>query len=141
MTNEGRRNVSRDEFDNTYFTIDDDIERLISNNFGLHGGELERNQKYLERKAKTLGALADMLFIHLKMANGLYPTSARQLDERQMHQKYAAGACYGILTLYERIFHHLGINRDKHTDEIKHVQKEINSIKAWRESDRKRFKF
>ena len=79
--------------------------------------------------------------MHLKLANGLYPTCKAQLEERQMHQKYAVGICYGIVTIYERIFRHIGISRDKHIDEIKHVQKEINAIKAWRESDRRRFKF
>ena len=141
MTNEGKRNQSRDEFDNTYFAIDDDIERLISNNFGLHTEEQQRYRGYLERKGVALERLSQNLFIHLKMANGLYPTSKEQLEERQMHQKYAAGICYGIVTLYERIFHHIGVNRDKYAEEIKHVQKEINSIKAWRDSDKKRFKF
>ena len=141
MTNEGKRNLSRVEFDNTYFAIDDDIERLISTNFGLSGEELERNRAYLNRKIPLLERLSQELFVHLKLANGLFPTNREQLDERQMHQKYASGACYGIVTLYERIFHHLRINIDKHTEEIKHVQKEINSIRAWRESDKKRFKF
>lgn len=141
MTNEGKRSQSRVEFDNTYFAIDDDIERLISNNFGLKGDELERFKSYISRKSILLERMSQTLYVHLKMANGLYPTNKEQLAERQMHQKYAAGVCYGIVTLYERMFHHIGINRDKHIDEIKHVQKEINSIKAWRESDKKRFKF
>lgn len=141
MTNEGKRNLSRVEFDNTYFAIDDDIERLISTNFGLDSEKANRYRGYLDRKAPLLERLVQTLYIHLKMANGLYPTNKEQLEERQMHQKYAAGACYGIVTLYERIFHYIGVSRDKHIDEIKHVQKELNSIKAWRESDRKRFKF
>jgi len=141
VTNEGKRNQSRVEFDNTYFAVDDDIENLITTNFGLKGEKLEKHRDYLKRKTPLLERLSQTLFIHLKMANGLYPTSKEQLDERLMHQKYAAGACYGIATLYERIFHHIGVSADKHTDEIKHIQKEINSIKAWRESDKKRFKF
>lgn len=141
MTNEGKRNLSRVEFDNTYFAIDDDIERLISTNFGLSEEELEKYRSYLNKKSETLERLSQSLFLHLKFANGLYPTCKAELEERRMHQKYAAGACYGIVTLYEHIFHHVGISADKHTDEIKRVQKELNSIKAWRESDNKRFRF
>lgn len=141
MTNEGNRNQSRAEFDNTYFAVDDDIETLISINFSLNGAKLEQYKGYLSQKAHTLRKLSEILYVHLKMANGLYPTNKEQLEERQMHQKYASGACYAIVTLYERIFRHIGISRDKHTDEIKHIQKELNSIKSWRESDRKRFKF
>ena len=141
MTNEGKRNQSKVEFDNTYFTIDDDIERLITNNFGLKGETLVQYRSYLDWKIPVLERLSQELFVHLKLANGLYPTSQAQLEERQMHQKYASGICYGIASLYERIFQHIGVERDKYIEEIKHVQKEINSIKAWRESDKKRFKF
>lgn len=49
MTNEGKRNLSRVEFDNTYFAIDDDIERLISTNFGLSEEELEKYRSYLNK--------------------------------------------------------------------------------------------
>lgn len=141
MTNEGNRNQSRLEFDNTYFAIDDDIETLISTNFGLSGDKLVKHQLYLSRKYPLLEKLSQTLFLHLKMANGLFQTCKEQLEERQMHQKLASGACYGIATLYERIFKHIGVPRDKHLDDIKHIQKELNSIKAWRESDKKRFKF
>lgn len=141
MTNEGKRNQSRLEFDNTYFAVDDDIESLISSNYGLSGEKLAKYQIYLNSKSQLLEKLSQTLFLHLKMANGLYPTCKEQLEERQMHQKLASGACYGIATLYERIFNHVGIPRDKHVDKIKHIQKEINSIKAWKESDKKRFKF
>ena len=111
---------------------------LISNNFWLKGDALEKHKGYLKRKAPLLERLSHSLFLHLKLANGIFPTNQEQLAERQMHQKYAAGACYGIASLYEQIFRHIGIERDKHTDELKHVQKEINSIKAWRDSDKKR---
>lgn len=141
MMNEGNRNRSRVEFDNAYFAIDDDIERLISTNFGVSGEELERNRGYLKRKADALSELSQALYMHLKIANGIYPSSRTELEERRTHQKYAAGACYGIVTLYERIFHHLNISREKHIEEIKHVKKELNSIKSWKESDNKRFKY
>ena len=141
MTNEGKRNLSRIEFDNTYFAIDDDIERLISTNFGLSGENLDRYGNYLRRKAPLLEKLSQSLYLHLKFANGLYPTCKAELEERRMHQKYAAGACYGIATIYERIFHHIGIDAEKHVEEAKHIRKELNSIKAWRESDAKRFRF
>ena len=141
MTNEGKRNQSRVEFDNTYFAIDDDIQTLIFHKFYLDEEELRKHGDYLERKMPLLEELSQALFLHLKFANGLYPTCKRELEERRMHQKYAAGACYGIVSLYERIFHHVGISVDKHTEEIKHIRKELNSIKAWRESDSKRFKF
>ena len=141
MTNEGERNKSRSEFDNTYFSIDDDIENLIDINFGLKENELAKHARYLKEKGSSLEQLSQILILHLKIANGLFPNDKEQLSERQTHQKIAAGACYGIATLYERIFHHIGISRDKHVNEIKHIKKELNSIKAWRESDRKRFKF
>lgn len=141
MTNEGKRNPSRVEFDNTYFAIDDDIQTLISHKFYLDEEALRKRGDYLERKMPLLEELSQALFLHLKFANSLYPTCKRELEERRMHQKYAAGACYGIVSLYERIFHYVGISADKHTEEIQHIRKELNSIKSWRESDAKRFKF
>lgn len=141
MTNEGKRNQSKIEFDNAYFAIDNDVERLISNNFGLHGKKLEKHADYLKRKAPLLETLSQQLFIHLKFANGLYPSCQAELEERRMHQKYAAGACYGIAALYEQIFNHTGASAEKHKEELRHVEKELHSIKAWRDSDNKRFKF
>lgn len=141
MVNEGKRNISRVEFDNTYFVIEDDFENLLETNFGLKGEELERYRNYINRKSVLIERLLQNLFMHLKMANGLYPSCREQLVERQTHQKYASGFCYSIATMYERIFRHIGIAREKHTDELRHIQKEINSIKAWRDSDRKRFRF
>lgn len=141
MTNEGKRNASKVEFDNTYFVIDDDIENLISTNFGLKGEKYETHKDYINRKKMLLERMSQNLFIHLKVANGLYPTCKAHLEERQAHQKCASGLCYAIATMYERIFRHIGVPRDKYTEEIQHIQKEINSIKSWRDSDRKRFKF
>lgn len=141
MVPAGQRRTSRVEFDNTYFAIDEDIERLIETNFGLKGEQLERYKGYIERKSVLLEQLSQSLFLHLKIANGLYPQCVAHLDERRAHQKEASGICYGIAALYERIFHHIGISRDKHVQELEHIQKEINSIKAWRDSDTKRFKF
>lgn len=141
MTTEGERNVSRVEFDNTYFAIDDDIEQLVSTNFGLRDEKLEEFKEYIEDKGELLKKLSQSLFVHLKFANGLFPNCQRELEERRMHQKYASGACYGIATLYERIFHHIGVSQEKHVNEVKHIKKELNSIKSWRESDSKRFKF
>ena len=140
MTHEGKRNKSRVEFDNTYNAIDEDIERLISNNFGLSEAELENNRRYLNRKSTQLETLSQNLFLHLKMANAIFPNNKAQLSERQMHQRYASGCCYGILSTYEQIFRHLSISQEKHVEEIKHLHKELNSIKARRDSDKQRFK-
>ena len=141
IINEGKRNKSKIEFDNSYFAIDDDIERLRQTNFGLKDSELAKHKNYLESKYPLLERLSNDLYLHLKIANGLYPQCETELIERRIHQKYAAGACYGILSLLERIFNHIGVSRDKHTNEIEHLRKELSSIKAWRDSDKKRFKF
>ena len=141
MTNEGKRNPSRIEFDHSGMVIEEDIDRLISTNFGLKGEKLEQHRKYLDREIPLLEELGRTLFLHLKLAYGMYPTCMTELEERRMHQKYAAGACYGIATLYERIFHYTGISADKHIEEIEHIRTELKAIKAWRENDRKRFRF
>lgn len=54
MTNEGERNKSRSEFDNTYFSIDDDIENLIDTNFGLKENELAKHARY-QSDARIIG--------------------------------------------------------------------------------------
>ena len=72
MTNEGERNKSRSEFDNTYFYIDDDIENLIDTNFGLKENELAKYARYLKEKGSSLEKLSQILFLHLKIANGIY---------------------------------------------------------------------
>ena len=55
MTNEGKRNVSRVEFDNTYFAIEDDIENLIATNFGLKGEKFRKTQELHYKKNNITG--------------------------------------------------------------------------------------
>ena len=75
MTNEGQRNQSRKEFDNTYFAIDDDIENLISNNFGLKAEKLDMHKAYLNRKTPLLERMSQTLFLHLKIRFSCFHSS------------------------------------------------------------------
>jgi len=84
VTNEGKRNQSRVEFDNTYFAVDDDIENLITTNFGLKGEKLEKHKDYLKRKTPLLERLSQTLFIHLKVEALSNQVSYMKMEENKV---------------------------------------------------------
>ena len=139
-TPKGERNISKEEFDAIYYRICDDAEDMITHNFRASKETAYEHQIYIAAAAKALRAAYWDLVYHIKVANALYPTTTEELTERRIHQETAIGICFDIQTLYELVLHKLKVKNDMGVVEIKHVQHQINAIRAWRKSDNRRFK-
>ena len=134
------RKASKEEFDSLHYRIHDDAVDMIANNFHAKREVAETNQSYIHSASKMLMSLVWDLVYHIKIANALFPTTIGELTERRIEQEKAIGVCFDILTLYELVMHKLKVKEDMGVTEIKNVRHQINSIKAWRTSDNKRFK-
>ena len=134
-----KRSKSSVEFERVYFNVADDADNLIEHGFYVSHETLQNNAMFIENRSRALSQLTDDLLYNIKIANSIYPTCERELDERRIHIGKAIGVCYAILTQYTRIMGHLKIRDDKYVDHIEHIIKMINSLKAWRKSDN-RFK-
>ena len=134
------RKTSKEEFDSLHYRIHDNAVDMIANNFHAKHEIADSNQSYIHSASKMLMSLVWDLVYHIKIANSLFPTTTAELTERRIEQDKAIGICFDILTLYELVMHKLKVKEDMGVTEIKNVKHQINSIKAWRTSDNKRFK-
>lgn len=136
----GKRRPSKDEFDAIYYRIHDDALDMIEHNFRAQPEIAAKKEAYIKIASDKLMSYIWDLINHIKIANSLYPTTHEELVERRLEQDKALGTCFNILTLYELTMHTLKVKDDKGVPEIQHLSHGINSIKAWRLSDNKRFK-
>lgn len=132
-----KRSQSKIEFENLYFKLADGIDTLVEHNFYASKELADRNQIFLETRARSLEELTDKLLYHIKIANSIYPTCMGEWEERRVSIGKAIGTCYAILTHYQRIMMRLRVPDDKHVDNIEYIVRMINSLKAWRKSDNK----
>ena len=139
MVNDGDKNKSKVQFDETYQKIHDDAMFLIKVNFGASKEKAEENKGYLGLAAKTI--IKDILDIgtYIRIANSIFPTSQLEAKERRTYQQKAIGLCFDILTKYKNIMKMFEVRDDKYVEEIKHLVHEINCLKRWKKSDDKRF--
>ena len=135
-----KRRKSGEEFDAIFYKVHDDAVDMIEHNFRADYDMAVEHQSYIQYASKALMGLVWDLSYHIKVANALYPTSHEELLERRIEQERAIGICYDILTLYELVMHKLKVKGDTGAFEIMNVNHQINSIRAWRTSDNKRFK-
>ena len=132
-----KRSESKIEFENTYFKLADSVDNLVEHNFYASTELISRNETFLKIRCESLEKLTDDLLFHIKIANSIYPTCITEWEERRTTIGKAIGICYAILTHYQRIMNRLKIPDNKYVDDILIVGKMINSLKAWRKSDKK----
>lgn len=137
---EGDRSKSKAAFDAAYFALHDDCISLIECSFGADKEQRESHKGYIEVMGKELLKNILILGRFIRVANSIFPRTKIELDERRVNQDKAIGICFDILTKYQLVMKKLKVPDDKHVEEIKHVQREINYLKSWRTSDNKRFK-
>lgn len=139
-TPKGERHISKDEFDALYYQIHDDAENMIDHGFRAKPEIVQANSDYIKTAGEKLRGFVWDIINDIKIANALYPTTHEELVNRRLAQERALGNCASILTLYDITMHKLNVKDDMGVEEIKHVNHEINAIRAWRTSDNKRFK-
>lgn len=135
----GKRKKSKVEFEYLYFRVADSVDTLIECNFHASKEQLEKNKMFLQIRSMSLQKVTDQLLYYIKIANSIYPTCLAEYEERRISMDKAIGACFFILTNYQRILMRLKIPDNKYTEDILIITKMINSLKAWRKSDN-RFK-
>lgn len=137
-----RQKESRVEFDNTYFRIHDDAMLIIKNSFGAKDGVKQEYRNYIEVISKKVFNIIFDIGTNIRIANSIYPTEPTAREEyavRRAHQEKAIGLCFDLLTKYQLAMKVLKVPDDKYTVETKNLIHEINCLKKWRSSDRKRY--
>lgn len=133
------RRESRVEFDRVYFRVYDDAMKIIQNNFGASKELREERKGYIAVMSdRVLKSVTD-LGTHIRIANSIFPKYRSELEERRLEQEKAIGLCYDLLTKYQLAMTYLKVKDNKYVQEIKNLSHEINCLKRWRDSDRKRF--
>jgi len=131
----GKRSKSRDEFEMIFFQLVDAVDNLVEHQFFAEGLLAEKNKVFMEIRCRTLEDLTDKLLYHIKIANSIYPKCMAEWEERRVSMGKAIGCCYAILTNLQRIMTRLRVPDTKYVVYIKTVDRMINSLKAWRQSD------
>lgn len=131
----GKRSKSRDEFEMIFFTLADAVDNLVEHQFFAEGLLAEKNKVFMEIRCRTLEVLTDKLLYHIKIANSIYPKCMAEWEERRVSMGKAIGCCFAILTNLQRIMTRLRVPDTKYVVYIKTVDRMINSLRAWRQSD------
>jgi len=131
----GKRSKSRDEFEMIFFQLVDAVDNLVEHQFFAEGLLAEKNKVFMEIRCRTLEDLTDKLLYHIKIANSIYPKCMAEWEERRVSMGKAIGCCFAILTNLQRIMTRLRVPDTKYVVYIKTVDRMINSLKAWRQSD------
>jgi hypothetical protein len=131
----GKRSKSRDEFEMIFFQLVDAVDNLVEHQFFAEGLLAEKNKVFMEIRCRTLEDLTDKLLYHIKIANSIYPKCMAEWEERRVSMGKAIGCCYAILTNLQRITVRLRVPDTKYVVYIKTVDRMINSLRAWRQSD------
>ena len=131
----GKRSKSRDEFEMIFFTLADAVDNLVEHQFFAEGLLAEKNKVFMEIRCRTLEVLTDKLLYHIKIANSIYPKCMAEWEERRVSMGKAIGWCFAILTNLQRIMTRLRVPDTKYVVYIKTVDRMINSLRAWRQSD------
>ena len=132
-----KRNQSKVEFEFIYFQLVDNIDNLLEHDFYADGDLAIKNRVFLNIRYQSLEKLTDDLLYHIKVANSIYPQCMAEWEERRLSIGKAIGACYAIMTNYQRVMLRLRVPDYKYTLDIKNIMRMINSLKAWRKSDNK----
>lgn len=132
-----KRTKSRVEFEMTYFRLADAIDNLVEHQFFAKGSLAEKNRVFMDIRCQTLERLTDDLLYHIKIANSIYPKCMAEWEERRVEMGKAIGCCYAILTNLQRILQRLRVPDTKYVEDVKTIEKMINSLKSWRQSDYK----
>lgn len=131
----GKRSKSRDEFEMIFFQLADAVDNLVEHQFFADGLLAEKNKVFMEIRCRTLEDLTDKMLYHIKIANSIYPKCMAEWEERRVSMGKAIGCCYAILTNLQRITVRLRVPDTKYVVYIKTVDRMINSLRAWRQSD------
>ena len=70
-------------------------------------------------------------------ANSIYATNLSELDERRKHQNEAIACCYKLFQEIQYIISIFNSDLNKLVPIIDMIEKEVDLLKGWRQSDNK----
>ena len=134
----GKRNKSKVDFDDLFFTVANNTANVVENHFGIDEVEYTRHRMYIDYKGAELLQLVNHILRYIRMANA-FPTCRKEYETRRDCMTRAIGLCYSILTNYQLVMKRFNIDDNKYEADVKAIKHLVNSIKNWRKSDN-RFK-
>lgn len=97
---------------------------------------------FIESERDTVINCLRQITKEVYLANSIYPTEEfkSELEERQLHQSLAIGHCYDLVQELQYAIETLPVDINKYTYFGNEIQTQINLIRGWKKSDRKRFR-
>ena len=97
---------------------------------------------FIESERDTIVNCLRQITKEVYLANSIYPTEEfkEELEERQLHQSLAIGYCYDLVQELQYAIETLPVDINKYTYFGNKIQTQINLIRGWKKSDRKRFR-
>ena len=87
-------------------------------------------------RKKLVNATFDLME-HVNVANGIYPITIAEFDERRLNQDRAMTDCYHILHILQQAIRFLHLKPSKIESIVALIDEEIKLIKGWRRSEYK----
>ena len=97
----------------------------------------EFNAWYIMQERSTIIECLHAINAHVYVANSIYPSKPEELTERRLHQDLAIGQCFRLVQELQYAIETLPVNVNVYLRFEEQIQKEINLIKGWRQSDNK----
>ena len=97
----------------------------------------EFNAWYIMQERSTNIECLHAINEHVYVANSIYPSKPEELTERRLHQDLAIGQCFRLVQELQYAIETLPVNVNVYLRFEEQIQKEINLIKGWRQSDNK----
>lgn len=113
------------------------LTEYILQDFDLNGKLKDKHLFFLEEERKTILTYVRNVSTSIAMANSIYITNLEEYKERRLWQDRAIGWCGSLKQELQYINGTLNneINTNKYTDLCLDIDKEINLIRNWRQSE------
>lgn len=113
------------------------LTEYILQDFDLNGKLKDKHLFFLEEERKTILTYVRNVSTSIAMANSIYITNLEEYKERRLWQDRAIGWCGSLKQELQYIIETLNkeINTNKYTDLCLDIDKEINLIRNWRQSE------
>ncbi len=131
-----KRKESQFEVFHFGFATRKELTIFLMRNFGMREIQPEWIWFVEDEKRIIMGLMRTML-LNISMANSIFPTNLRELEERRIYQDKAIGNCNQILCELQFALETLPADINKFTRFANMMNHEISLLKGWRKADNK----
>lgn len=117
-----------------------DLEHFVRIRYAYGKDETEDFEKYrylMTNFKNRIDQLASQLTNNVRAANSTYPTSMREYEQRRDYQNNAIINCEQIVKELQRVVEIFEVDINVYGRYVKAIDREIGSIKKWRQRDNK----